>query len=305
VQTYGHTYAGSINLVSATLKSDNTVYAQLDADLGPMAVKKTAEDMGITTKLDGYPAEGLGGLTRGVSPLELSNAYATIASGGWRNRPIAITKVVKPDGTVDTSLGKVRRTKVFEEGIAAEATKILEMNVKGGTGTAAQINCPAAGKTGTVDDFTDAWFVGFTPHLTASVWVGYPNAKVPMTSVHGISVNGGSFPAQIWHDFMSVAKGRDCSDFTPAKQQLTFVPFFGKYSTTGVPVTGSDKKNKDKKNKDKKNNGVRGGSPYDPNFYESKPQDAPKTQEPPSAPADPGQGTGDQGTGTTTPGTGQ
>jgi penicillin-binding protein 1A len=305
VQTYGHSYSGSINLVSATLKSDNTVYAQLDADLGPQAVKKTAEDMGITTKLDGYPAEGLGGLTRGVSPLELANAYATIASGGWRNRPIAITKVVKPDGSVDTSLGKIQRTKVFEDGITAEATKILEMNVKAGTGTAAQIGCPAAGKTGTVDDFTDAWFVGFTPHLTASVWVGYPNAKVPMTNVHGIQVNGGSFPAQIWHDFMATAKGRDCSDFPPPKEAISFQPFFGHYASTGAPVTdtGGQPYDKNKKGKQKKGGGVKGGNPYDPNFYESPPQGAPNTQ----APANPGQGQGqgtDQGTnnqGTTAP----
>src|SRR6185503_13774328 len=91
VQTYDQSYGGSMNLVRATLKSDNTVYAQLDLDLGPKSVADTAKDMGITTKLDGYPAEGLGGLTRGVSPLEMANAYATLASGGIRNKPIAIT----------------------------------------------------------------------------------------------------------------------------------------------------------------------------------------------------------------------
>ena len=90
VQTYDQTYGGSMNLVRATLRSDNTVYAQLDLDLGPKSVAETAKDMGITTKLDGYPAEGLGGLTRGVSPLEMANAYATLASGGIRNKPIAI-----------------------------------------------------------------------------------------------------------------------------------------------------------------------------------------------------------------------
>ena len=98
VQTYGHDYHGSISLEKATLYSDNTVYEQLALDLGPPEVKQTAYDMGIKTHLDGYPAEALGGLTIGVSPLEMANAYATIASGGYRNRPTAITKITFPDG---------------------------------------------------------------------------------------------------------------------------------------------------------------------------------------------------------------
>src|SRR5205085_9966938 len=101
VQTYDHTYAGAMSLVRATLRSDNTVYAQLDLDLGPKSVADTAKEMGSTTKLDGYPAEGLGGLRRGVSPLEMANAYSTLASGGIRNEPIAITKVTFPDGKVE------------------------------------------------------------------------------------------------------------------------------------------------------------------------------------------------------------
>ena len=125
VSTYGGTYGGSMNLVTATLKSDNTVYAQLDLDVGPENVKQTAYDMGITTNLDGYPAEGLGGLRLGVSPLEMANAYATIASGGWRNKPIAIKKVVFPNGKVD-NVGKAKREKAFSDGVTYEATKILK-----------------------------------------------------------------------------------------------------------------------------------------------------------------------------------
>ena len=102
-------YGGSMNLVKATLKSDNSVYAQLDADLGPESVAKTARDMGITSPLHGYPAEGLGGLTDGVSPLEMARAYATIANGGYRVKPIVVRKVTFPDGHVD-NLGKPTRT---------------------------------------------------------------------------------------------------------------------------------------------------------------------------------------------------
>ena len=179
VHTFGRTYGGSMNLVTATLKSDNTVYAQLDADLGPDTVAQTARDMGITSPLHGYPAEGLGGLTNGVSPLEMARAYATIANGGYRVKPIVVRKVTFPDGHVDV-LGRATRHKVFEDGVTYEATQILEKNVQAGTGTKAQIGCPAAGKTGTVDNFTDAWFVGFTPRLVSSVWVGHP--RVPLSA---------------------------------------------------------------------------------------------------------------------------
>ena len=154
---------------------------------GPPEIKQTAYDLGIKTHLDGYPAEALGGLRLGVSPLEMADAYATIASGGYRNRPTAITKITFPDGKSDLPRRfKVKRTKAFEDGVTAEATRILEENIKGGTGTKAQIGCPAAGKTGTTDEHSDAWFVGFTPRLATAVWVGYPDAQVQMkTEYHG------------------------------------------------------------------------------------------------------------------------
>src|SRR5206468_12864429 len=136
VQTYDQTYGGAMTLVRATLRSDNTVYAQLDLDLGPKSVADTAKMMGITTKLDGYPAEGLGGLKRGVSPLEMANAYATLASGGIRNKPIAISKVRFPDGKIE-DLGKPKRERVFSDAVAGEVTKILKMNIQQGTGTRA------------------------------------------------------------------------------------------------------------------------------------------------------------------------
>ncbi len=145
VSTYSHSYNGTMTLRSATLASDNTVYAQLILDIGPKKVCETARDLGITTKLDCYPAEGLGGLRLGVSPLEMANAYATLASGGMRNEPKAIKRVVFPDGKSE-DLGKPKRTRVLTDGQAYEVTQILEANVLGGTGTEAQIGCPAAGQ---------------------------------------------------------------------------------------------------------------------------------------------------------------
>jgi penicillin-binding protein 1A len=246
IRTYGGVGAGDLSLRQATLKSDNSVYIQLAMDLGPDAVKQTARDMGITSTLKGYPAETLGGLENGVSPLEMATAYASIASGGYRLRPTAIKKIVFPDGRVEKgkSLPKrfrVKKVRIFEDGVAAEATEILEQNIQGGTGTHATIGCPAAGKTGTTDDNTDAWFVGFTPHLTTAVWMGYPKDDIQMNGLYfGRNVDGGTFPADIWGDYMGRIKGGYCGDFEPPKTPFTSSPFYGKYSKSGGSLTGGD-----------------------------------------------------------------
>ena len=300
VSTYDDTYGGTMDLVRATLRSDNSVYAQLDIDLGPENVKETAEMMGITTPLDGFPAEGLGGLRLGVSPLEMANAYATLASYGIRNEPKAITKVEFPDGKTD-ELGKPKRERVFPEWVAYEATKILQQNVTSGTGTASSIGCASAGKTGTTDNFNDAWFVGYTPHMSTAVWVGYPNALVEMRSVHGISVAGGTFPAQIWRAFMTVAKRDDCDSFRPAVDEPEFTPFYGEYASTGTTTdTDYDYTAPAPTGAGDDSAGGEDYSGYDPRLYESPPQEAPETESPPAnepAPNDtggvaPGQGVG-------------
>src|SRR4051812_37499240 len=303
VQTYGHDYHGSISLEKATLLSDNTVYEQLALDLGPPEVKQTAYDMGIKTHLDGYPAESLGGLTIGVSPLEMADAYATIASGGYRNRPTAITKIRLPNGKSELPPRfRVKRTKAFSDGVTAEATRILQENIQKGTGTAANIGCPAGGKTGTTDSFNDAWFVGFTPRLTTAVWVGYPNAQIEMkTEYHGGPVAGATFPAEIWHDYMSKVKGKFCGDFKPPKEAFHASPFFGKYSRGGGRNTGSSSNDQQGGNTQffapttpsapvpttpddtkKQGNGNGGGKDkgngkFNPDLYESPPQAAPPT----------------------------
>jgi penicillin-binding protein 1A len=231
VVTYGESYSGTISLHEATLHSDNTVFAQLALDLGPESVADTAHDMGIETELDGIPAETLGGLRIGVSPLEMANAYATLASGGIRNKPIAIKRVVFPEGNVD-ELGEPERRRVFSDGVAYEVTQILEDNVDSGTGTAAQTGCSyIAGKTGTTDDFNDAMFIGYTPYLATATWVGYPDALRSMTSVHGISVAGGTFPAQIWHDYNEVALEGHCQPFPEPNDPVEWIPFHGSYTS--------------------------------------------------------------------------
>jgi penicillin-binding protein 1A len=232
VHTYSGSYIGRANLVKATLASDNSIYQQLDLDLGPEAVKETAIDMGIKSPVDALPAVALGGLTKGITPLEMANAYATIASNGWRNRVSAVRKVCFPKklGGFDCKTEKARRHRAFEDGVTAEATRILKMNVEQGTGTKAQIGCPAAGKTGTVDDFTDAWFVGYTPKLATSVWVGHATERRTL----GGGAAGGEVAAPIWGQYMKVAHGKYCGDFPKPKKPFVASPFFGKYSKTGV-----------------------------------------------------------------------
>jgi penicillin-binding protein 1A len=291
VNTYSHSYGGTMNLVEATLQSDNTVYAQLDLDLGPEAVRQTAYDMGIQTKLEGLPAEGLGGMKIGVSPLEMANAYATMADGGYRNTPIAVKRVIFPDGKSE-DIGHAKRVKAFPDGITSAATQILAKNAQSGTATAAPYGCPMAAKTGTTDDFTDAWLVGFTPKLSTAVWVGYPDAKVPMTDVHGIQVNGGSLPAQIWHDYMSTAHGSDCSDFPPPTERAQFTPFLGKYSGAGSSSDskygGNDYGGYYSGGQKRRGGGGGPANGYNPQFYEAPPQPAPQVQVPATpAPAAP------------------
>jgi len=236
VKTFENTSSNkSINLVSATLASDNTVYAQLAADLGEETVTQMAYKMGVREHLKSTAGEALGGLTVGVSPLEMADVYATLADGGWRNRPIAITKVVFPNGRVDTSWGKPHRVKVLSDGVTAEETSILHQNVLAGTAVRSAINCPTAAKTGTTSELVDAWLDGYTPNYSTSVWMGYPKQNVPMTSVHGEPQQGGHLPAEIWHAYMAaVTEGEPCAEFPAPKEQISYQPFFGKYASTGA-----------------------------------------------------------------------
>ncbi len=224
----------SIDLVSATLKSDNTVYAQLAADLGESTITEMAYKMGVHTHLSSYPAEALGGLTLGVTPLEMAVVYATLADGGWRNTPIAITKVSFPDGRVDDNWGQPRRVKVLSEAVTSTETEILEQNVHSGTATRSAIDCPTAAKTGTTTELVDAWLDGYTPNYSTVVWMGYPNKRVSMTDVHGEPQQGGYLPAEIWHAYMAaVTEGKRCVSFPPAHEAITYRPFYGRFATTG------------------------------------------------------------------------
>jgi penicillin-binding protein 1A len=246
VETYGNDYYGSTSIHSATLRSDNTVYAQLTLDVGPENVADMAHKLGVRSSLktrEGayVPSLGLGAM--GVSPLDMASAYATIAAGGIYSRPMAIKKVVLPDGKTDEGAGwgVPERRRVISDGVAYEVTKILHDNIVGGTGVGANIPRPAAGKTGTTERHSDAWFCGYTPDLSTTVWVGYPQGEIPMESVHGISVAGGTFPAQIWRLFMGPALAyAPARDFPLPKQWPVWSDFEqGQYAHSSYSDSGS------------------------------------------------------------------
>ena len=270
VTTYDGSSYGTESIETATLRSDNTVYAQLTLDVGVDNVTRMARKLGVLTPLPPYPSVGLGAAA--VSPLEMASAYATIAAGGVYSKPTAIREVVLSNGKVDTQAGwgQVERRRVLSPAVAWEVTRILEENVLSGTGTAAYFGRPAAGKTGTTDNHADAWFCGYTPNLATSVWVGYPQAQIPMLSVHGISVAGGTFPAEIWHRFMADGlKYTPPYDWTQPDEQVDWQPFSrGKYA---LGYSGYD-------------SGY--GSGYD-SGYSTPPATTEATPPPPPPPAEP------------------
>ena len=231
VATYSHDYLGSTTIARATLSSDNTVYARLTLDLGPDKVAAMAHRMGVRSSLKAkegvyVPSLGLGAM--GVSPLDMASAYATLASGGIYSEPMAIRKIEFPDGEEDKSgdWGRPRRKRVIADWVADTVTEVLEDNIQAGTGTGAAIGRTAAGKTGTTEEHSDAWFCGYTPNLSTTVWVGYPQAEIPMENVHGISVAGGTFPAQIWRLFMSSAlDGTRDWEFPEPRHEPIWRPF--------------------------------------------------------------------------------
>jgi penicillin-binding protein 1A len=209
-ETYDHTYAGAISIEQGTLRSDNSVYARLSLDVGADNIAAMAYKLGVRTDLHAregvyVPSMGLG--SRVITPLDNASVYSTLAAGGIYSKPMAIRKVVLADGRVDkeSGWGVPQRKRVIADWVAAEVVRILKENMTSGTGVGAYFTPESAGKTGTTDDYADAWFCGFTPALEGTVWIGFPAGEIPMRSVHGISVSGPTFPATIWKLFMERA----------------------------------------------------------------------------------------------------
>jgi penicillin-binding protein 1A len=209
-------FGAQLPLLEATVFSVNVVYAQLILDIGEENVVDVADDMGINTTLPIEPSVALG--SGAVNPLGMTSAYSTFATNGMHHPPFGITKIVDSNGKVlydSDDDATIEPTQAIEPAVAYITTSALEQVIQRGTGTRANIGRPAAGKTGTAQEYRDAWFGGYTPDLAAAVWVGYPEGEIEMkascsgstsvckpTRIYQQGVTGGSYPAEIWSSFM-------------------------------------------------------------------------------------------------------
>lgn len=242
VSNYDDASHGNLNLVEATKVSSNTVYAQLIDEIGPQAVADMAQALGVESELDVVHSLVLG--SSEVSVLDMADAYSTFSRGGEQVDPIVVTRVEDRDGNVLATFGP-QRERVLDELTAQIVTWVLSQVIADGTGSDAAISQPAAGKTGTTEEYRDAWFVGYTCSLTTAVWVGYDEANPDgtprlMTNVHGSPVTGGSLPADIWRAYMEVATQRfdRCEIVQPYTLGATILhPELGTTTTTEPETT--------------------------------------------------------------------
>ncbi len=203
VDNYEGSGGGSLDLVEATVRSSNTAYAQLILDVGPQKAIDTAAEMGISSPLQPFPSAVLG--TNDVTPLDMATAYATLANRGLVTKPTFVTRVTDSSGRVLDEHARSSR-RVLSSALVADVVAVLQQVVQRGTGERAKIGRPVAGKTGTGQEWRDAWFVGFTPELATSVWVGFPQGQRSMIPpATRIRVTGGSWPAEIWQLYTASA----------------------------------------------------------------------------------------------------
>jgi penicillin-binding protein 1A len=219
IENYDSVERGEISIREAMAESDNTVFVQLAADVGLERVARTAQDLGITTPVEAYPSTAIGGLGEGVSPLDMASAYSTFAGSGMHREPYSVGLVERADyGKSSTPYEhRIGGRRVLTGNQAAIATGVLRGVVEDGTASMyhdldEEIGRPSAGKTGTTDDFVDAWYVGYTPRLSTAVWVGYPEGRRSMVGVHGLEEpNGERLPMDIWSAYMARATEGDLS----------------------------------------------------------------------------------------------
>jgi penicillin-binding protein 1A len=205
VNNYDGRGRGFITLREGMIASVNGVYARLVLDVGPSNVVDVAHRAGITSELDAFPSIALGGLRVGVSPFQMANAYATFANLGVRMPGHGVAKAVDADGKTVFDETSLKGVQAIDPGVAYTINDVLQDVVRKGTGRRAAIGRPMAGKTGTTQEYHDAWFIGYTPDLVTAVWVGYRKAQISMRNVRGITVVGGSFPSQIYKAFATRA----------------------------------------------------------------------------------------------------
>ena len=226
---------GKVSLRTALKRSFNVPTIKLAREVGVDKIVANAEKMGISTLVDSGAysdvnlAMALGGLSKGVNPLEMASAYGVLATNGLYSKPIALLKIVDREGKV-LYQAKPQTKRVIDATSAYLTTNMLEDVLVSGTAGGMGIGRPAAGKTGTTDTYIDAWFVGYTPDLSTAVWVGDDNNK-PMQRMYGSGA-----PLSIWHDFMINA--------------LASTPRTG-FSNPGVTIPAEPEIKQDEEDKDK------------------------------------------------------
>jgi penicillin-binding protein 1A len=213
VSNYDFIERGPITLERAMADSDNTVFVQLALDLGLQRVVEMANELGIESEIDAYPSTAIGGLRVGVTPLEMASAYSTFANSGTHMEPYLVERVSREEGGEEVVFEEHRLAgeEALTRDEAAVVTESLQGVVERGTASyyhdlEAEIGRPAAGKTGTSNEFIDAWFIGFIPQLSTSVWVGYPDERRSMVNINGLpEINGENYPLDIWSLYMQSA----------------------------------------------------------------------------------------------------
>ncbi|HZY64473.1 MAG TPA: transglycosylase domain-containing protein [Rubrobacteraceae bacterium] len=252
VVNYDFVERGPITVNEAMVESDNTVFVQFGADLGLANVAGTAEAMGVTTPVEAYPSTAIGGLGTGVSVLDMASSYATFAGAGIYREPYAVETVDRLDFGEEEQLydHPVSGNRVLSGNQAAVATDVLRDMVEDDEATAGhdldeELGRPSAGKTGTTDDFVDAWYVGYTRRLSTAVWVGYPEGRRSMVEIHGLEeVNGRTLPLDIWADYMDEATSGAAPLNFPEADYSEFFPLESGYAadppaTSYLPISTS------------------------------------------------------------------
>jgi membrane peptidoglycan carboxypeptidase len=239
IHNYDFVERGEISVADAMAASDNTVFVQLAADVGLNDVVQTAKDLGITSPVGPYPSTAIGGLGTGVSPLDMASAYSTFAGGGIHREPYSIESIERNSyGQTKTVYDhEIGGKRVLSGNEAAVETQVLRGVVTDGTATMfhdldEEIGQPSAGKTGTTDEFADAWYVGYTPRLCTSVWVGYPEGRKSLVGVHGEQEpNGEVFPMDIFSEYMAQATQGDLALDFPEADESDLEVLRGDYSS--------------------------------------------------------------------------
>ena len=276
---------GTMSLASATWESVNVIFAQLDLDVGPQSVTETAHEMGIEAPLESVPAEAIGGLAIGVTPLEQADAYATLANGGIHHDPTAISRVEFPNGKVeetDPDGGK----RVLTEGQAYEVTRLLEGVITQGTGAGyTYMGCGAeAGKTGTSEDLSDAWFVGYTPLYSTAVWVGHPQSRESTGF-------GGPTAGPIWRSFMEAAAAGNCPEFSEPSSLPELSELDSEHTSAAAAAPSPDESEFESEEEEPEKGKKKGGGDHETASAEPAPEPAPAPEpshEPaPAPPASP------------------